>query len=67
MSKPEIKTITNLEVNKKYFSRSMNVIFTVLKMNKYNSEIQIGVDGKALTRSFALFQKQYFVDGVVEE
>ena len=67
MSTVEIKTMSKLTKAGKYFSRSMNKSFTVIENDEVKREIRIGVDGKAITRTYALFNKQYFANGIIEE
>jgi len=62
----EVSSIDKLQKTKKYYSRSMNLEFQVLLLDRNLSKIQIGVGKTAKTLSIPLFCKQYLAEGAIE-
>lgn len=67
MSTKEIKSMSDLTKGSKYFSRSMGESFTVIEKDEVKREIKVGINGKAKNYTYALFNKQFFQQGIIEE
>lgn len=61
----EVSSINNFEKGVVYYSRSMNIEFTFLSLDRLLSKIQLGISGKTKLISISLFYKQYFERGIV--
>lgn len=61
----EIKSISNLQINGRYFSRAMDTSFTVLEINHQENVLKLGVGDILKEVKFIKFNRVYLKEGII--
>lgn len=61
----EIRNISSLSIDGKYFSRSMGVDFTVIEINERDRKLKLGIGDSLKEVNFIKFNRAYLKDGVI--